>query len=113
MAYLAVGIVEPLVPTYQAEIAPSSLRGFFAGNVQVLVHVGSIWGAGMSHAYANETGRKGWMIPVAMQIIPAGLLLIAVPFCIESPRWLVQHNRKVWLVKSGRSSLLAANHLIL
>lgn len=95
LAYLAVGIVEPTIPTYQAELAPAALRGFFAGNVQVLVHLGSIWGAGMSRAYANEEGRKGWMIPVAMQMIPAILLLIGTPFCIESPRWLISHNRKV------------------
>lgn len=95
LAYLAVGIVEPLVPTYQAELAPAPLRGFFAGNVQVLVHVGSIWGSGMSRAYANEQGKKGWIVPTAMQFIPAILLLIAVPFCIESPRWLINHGRRV------------------
>lgn len=95
LAYVAVGIVEPTIPTYQAELAPAPLRGFFAGNVQVLVHLGSIWGAGMSRAYAYEEGKKGWMIPVSMQMIPAILLLIGVPFCIESPRWLISHDRKV------------------
>lgn len=95
LAYLAVGIVEPTIPTYQAELAPAPLRGFFAGNVQVLVHLGSIWGAGMSRAYANEESKKGWMVPVAVQMIPAILLLIGVPFCIESPRWLITHGRKV------------------
>jgi MFS transporter, SP family, sugar:H+ symporter len=95
LAYLAVGIVEPTIPTYQAELAPASLRGFFAGNVQVLVHLGSIWGAGMSRAYAYELERQGWMIPVAMQIVPALLLLIGTPFCIESPRWLISHDRRV------------------
>lgn len=94
-AYMAVGIVEPTIPQYQAELAPAPLRGFFAGNVQVLVHLGSIWGSGMSRAYSNETAPKGWMIPVAMQMIPAILLLIGVPFCIESPRWLITHDRKV------------------
>jgi MFS transporter, SP family, sugar:H+ symporter len=90
-----VGIVEPLIPTYQAELAPAPLRGFFAGNVQVLVHLGSIWGAGMSRAYSNELSKKGWMIPVSMQFIPAIVLLIGVPFCIESPRWLISKGRKV------------------
>jgi MFS family permease len=66
LAYLAVGIVEPLIPTYQAELSPAPLRGFFAGNVQVLVHLGSIWGAGMSRAFATEEGKKGWIIPVAV-----------------------------------------------
>lgn len=95
LAYLAVGIVEPAIPTYQAELSPAPLRGFFAGNVQVLVHVGSIWGSSMSRAYSNETHKKGWIIPTAMQLIPAILLLIFVPFCIESPRWLISKGRKV------------------
>jgi MFS family permease len=97
LAYVAVGIVEPTIPIYQAELAPAPLRGFFAGNVQVLLHLGSIWGAGMSRAYANETDRKGWMIPVSIQMIPAVVLLMGVPFCIESPRWLIAHDRKVSL----------------
>lgn len=83
---------------YQAEMAPAALRGFFAGNVQVLVHLGSIWGAGMSRAYAYEQGKRGWMVPVSMQMIPAVLLLIFTPFCIESPRWLLAHGRKVRLL---------------
>lgn len=49
----------------------------------------------MSRAYAYEEGKKGWIIPVSMQMIPAVLILASVPFCIESPRWLITHNRKV------------------
>lgn len=108
-AYLAVGIVEPTVPMYQAELAPAPLRGFFAGNVQVLVHLGSIWGAGMSRAYASETQKQGWMIPVAMQMIPAILLLVGVPFCVESPRWLISKSRKVSHCNDLRLALY--NHL--
>lgn len=95
LAYLAVGIVEPLVPIFEAEVAPAPLRGFFAGNVQVFLHIGSIIGAGLSRAYANEVSRKGWMVPVSIQMLPAIILLITVPFCIESPRWLIAHGRKV------------------
>ena len=104
IAYVAVGIVEPTVPTYQAELSPATLRGFFAGNVQVLVHLGSIWGAGMSQAYAHKLARSGFMIPISMQLIPAVLLLIGVPFCIESPRWLISHGRKGSFDKATASS---------
>jgi hypothetical protein len=48
----------------------------------------------MSRAFATEQGAKGWIIPVAVQTIPAIILLIGVPFCIESPRWLIAHGMK-------------------
>lgn len=48
----------------------------------------------MSRAFATEQSAKGWIIPVSVQTIPAILLLIGVPFCIESPRWLVAHGMK-------------------
>jgi MFS transporter, SP family, sugar:H+ symporter len=98
IAYMAVGIVEPLVPTYQAELSPAPLRGFFAGNSQFVVHFGSIWGSSMSFAYREEQGNKGWIIPVSMQMIPAVLLLVMIPFTIESPRWLITQDRKVGCV---------------
>lgn len=95
LAYLAVGIVENAVPSYEAELAPAPLRGFLAGNVQVFVHVGSIWGACMSYAFRFSTMREGWMIPVAMMLVPPMILLVLVPFCVESPRWLISKGRKV------------------
>jgi SP family sugar:H+ symporter-like MFS transporter len=95
IAYVAVGIVENAVPSYEAELAPPALRGFLAGNVQVFVHVGSIWGACMSYAFRFEMSRKGWLVPVGVQLIPPVLLLLSIPFCIESPRWLISKGRKV------------------
>lgn len=94
-AYLAVGIVENTIPSYEAELAPAPLRGFLAGNVQVFVHVGAIWGACMSYAFATSTEKAGWMVPVGVQLIPPFLLAVTVPFCIESPRWLLSKGRKV------------------
>ena len=49
-------------------------------NLQVLL--GNLWGAGMSRAYATETTSVGWLVPVGVQLIPAVLLLVAVPFCV-------------------------------
>ena len=48
----------------------------------------------MSRAFATEIAAKGWLIPTAMQLVPAVALLAAVPFCVESPRWLIAHGRK-------------------
>jgi hypothetical protein len=48
----------------------------------------------MCQAFATETTKKGWMVPVAVQAIPAVLILFLAPFTTESPRWLITHNRK-------------------
>jgi MFS family permease len=93
-AYLAVGIVENIVPAYQAELAPAEIRGFFAGSIQVFVHIGAIWASAVIRSYASESRAVGWLVPTAQQLIPAGLLLILVPFCVESPRWLLLHEQE-------------------
>lgn len=62
--------------------------------------LGNLWGAGMSRAYATEHGDKGWIIPTAVQLIPAILLLVLVPFTPESPRWLILKGRKEEAKKS-------------
>ena len=65
-----------------------------AGSIILFSSLGNLWGAGMSRAYATETGEKGWIIPTAMQFIPALLLAILVPFTTQSPRWLLLKGRK-------------------
>lgn len=85
----AVGIVENIVPAYHSELAPAEIRGFFAGSIQVFVHIGAIWASSVTRAYATHTSDVGWLVPTAQQLIPGVLLLIFIPFCIESPRWLL------------------------
>lgn len=50
----------------------------------------------------SPEGDRQWHIPIAVQFIPAGLLLITMPiFCPESPRWLMSKGR----VTQARKSL--------
>lgn len=81
-SYLAAGMVENAVPSYQSELSPAVLRGFFAGSIMGINTAGNVWGAGMSRAFATETGRVGYMVPVAVQLAPALMILALVPFCV-------------------------------
>lgn len=56
--------------------------------------LGNLWGAGMSRAYSTTLTKEGWIIPTAMQFIPAVLLLGLIPWTPESPRWLVSKGHK-------------------
>ncbi|ORY26771.1 general substrate transporter [Naematelia encephala] len=92
--YVVVGWIESSVPTYSAEIAPPSLRGFAAGLVTPMNTIGAVWGSGMCRAYATTTTKKGYLIPTGVQLAPAVLLALMLPFTAESPRWLVGRGRK-------------------
>ena len=94
IAYLGIGIVENAAPAYCSEISPAGLRGFMTGSMTVLVTGGNLWGAGMSRAFATEEGRIGWIVPVAIQLLPALMILAMVPFTpgqstvVRSPRMI-------------------------
>lgn len=46
-------------------------------------------------------GRTQWLIPFAVQLIPAGLFGLLVPVaCSESPRWLIMRGKREKAVKS-------------
>jgi hypothetical protein len=36
---------------------------------------------------------NSWRIPVAMQLAPAGIMAVIIPFIKESPRWLASKGR--------------------
>jgi SP family sugar:H+ symporter-like MFS transporter len=94
IAYFAVGLVENAVPSYTAETSPAATRGLLSGSLIMVTSIGNLWGAGMSRAYSTTLTNEGWMVPTAVQFIPAIGLLLLVPFTPESPRWLILKGRK-------------------
>ncbi|KAL7651557.1 hypothetical protein ACMYSQ_011263 [Aspergillus niger] len=85
--YLAVGL-------HTAQIAPSAVRGLLAGSITFVVALGNLWGSGVSRAYVDKIPTRGWLIPCAMQLIPAVNILSLVAFIPESPRWMLLKDKR-------------------
>ncbi|KAL0933613.1 ascus development protein [Colletotrichum truncatum] len=95
---VGVAIVSTSVPLYQAEISPAKKRGHFV----TMNHVGFIagiatglWvGYGMRY-WKSEAGiHYGWRLSIILEIIPALIFGIGLPWIPETPRWLVENGKK-------------------
>ncbi|KAG0745594.1 hypothetical protein G6F57_009177 [Rhizopus arrhizus] len=91
VAGLGVGTLSMAVPLYLSELSPKEIRGRLISLQQLMITIGimvAFWaGAG------TEIHHASWRIPIAIQIIPAGVLGIGAIFLPFSPRWLISHGR--------------------
>ncbi|WP_276309654.1 sugar porter family MFS transporter [Salinicola acroporae] len=99
---LAVGAASVMSPAYISEIAPSHLRGRLATIQQVAIIGGLFFSFLNNYILANVAGSstaplwfgfEAWRCMFWMELIPAGIFLIALMFIPESPRFLVSAGR--------------------
>lgn len=89
-----------VLPMYQAEVSTPDSRGFMVSMTGVMFALGymlSGWiNFGTYYAGINDSSSSfPWRFPLAMQILPAILLLMGSPLLPESPRWLIEKDRPV------------------
>ncbi|KAK2797971.1 hypothetical protein FQN51_008150 [Onygenales sp. PD_10] len=97
---MGVGSLSMCVPMYNAEIAPPELRGSLVGLQQLAITFGimiSFW-IDYGTNYIGGTGESqldaAWLVPLALQLVPAAVLGVGMVFMPFSPRWLVHHDRE-------------------
>ncbi|KAL5478685.1 hypothetical protein ACEPAI_1962 [Sanghuangporus weigelae] len=91
---MGVSVAIIAAPTFAVEIAPPQWRGRITALYNTGYFGGAIPAAGISLATERLNTDWSWRIPVLIQLIPALVVMLAVFFLPESPRWLYLHHRE-------------------
>ncbi|KDR84447.1 hypothetical protein GALMADRAFT_133742 [Galerina marginata CBS 339.88] len=94
IAGFGVGLVSCLVPMYQSECAPKSIRGLIVGLYQLAITIGALLAAIVLNATKDRQNHSAWRIPIAVQFAWAAILAGGMFLLPESPRYLLLKNRQ-------------------
>ncbi|KAF8165953.1 monosaccharide importer [Crassisporium funariophilum] len=94
IAGFGVGLVSCLVPMYQSECAPKSIRGLIVGLYQLAITIGALLAAIVLNATKNQASHSAWRTPIAVQFAWAAVLGGGMMLLPESPRYLLLKGRQ-------------------
>ncbi|KAI9638810.1 general substrate transporter [Dioszegia hungarica] len=104
IASIAMGLCVNIVPVYLSETSPASARGLGISlyqNIQAScafsncgLIIGVLIASGVVFATSTMNTQSSYLIPMGIQLVAPGLMLLATPFLPESPRWLVLNGRQ-------------------
>jgi SP family sugar:H+ symporter-like MFS transporter len=98
---LGVGGLSAAVPTYQAETAPSQIRGSLTATYQLFITLGILVAYAISIGTRSMSGSGSWRTVVGIGLIWPMILIGGMLFMPESPRWLAKQGR----IEHARESL--------
>ncbi|ORY10431.1 general substrate transporter [Clohesyomyces aquaticus] len=102
LAGLGVGGASNMVPIYISELAPPAVRGRLVGIYELGWQIGGLVGFWINYGLQETMApsHKQWIIPFAIQLVPAGMLLAGALWIKESPRWLFANGRREQALKN-------------
>ncbi len=103
----ASGFSSVLVPIYLGELAPPRLRGALGTLTQFAMVIGIFVADLLAFPFATETS---WRYLFAVTPMVAMLQILASPYLLESPRWLLNHDPKSNLARSIIQQLRGLRH---
>jgi sugar porter (SP) family MFS transporter len=91
---LGVGAVSVVNPIYVTENAPRAIRGLLTGMYQLFIVTGGMIAFWINYGANQHLSEDAmYIIPLAVQGIPALLLFSLMMLCNESPRYLARRDR--------------------
>ncbi|RSM08427.1 hypothetical protein CEP52_004703 [Fusarium oligoseptatum] len=90
---IAVGIASTVNPLYVSENAPRGIRGLLTGCYQLSIVTGLTLAFWINYGcLLHVRGHAQYIIPLALQALPAVILFFGMMFANESPRFLAQSD---------------------
>jgi MFS transporter, SP family, sugar:H+ symporter len=93
VAGLGVGGVSAVVILYVSEISPKRVRGLLVSVYQWAITIGLLIAAGVDQGTHTLNNRNSYRIPIALQLIWAGILAFGLFLLPESPRYLIKKGQ--------------------
>jgi sugar porter (SP) family MFS transporter len=97
---LVIGAYPVLAPAYISEVSPVVLRGIFTATVNTAYVTGQLIASGVLAGTQSRSDKWSYEIPFACQWIFPVFILAALPFCPESPWWLVRKGDREGALKA-------------
>ena len=90
---VVLGAYPVIAPVYISEVTPVVFRGIGAAFVNLSFVIGQLVASGVLAGTQSRDDRWSYDIPFACQWIFPIAILVALPFCPESPWWLVRKGQ--------------------
>ncbi|PQE22913.1 quinate permease protein [Rutstroemia sp. NJR-2017a BBW] len=102
LAGIGVGGASNLTPIYISELAPPAIRGRLVGLYEMGWQIGGVVGFWINYGVSTTmpADHAQWIIPFAIQLIPAGLMFAGLFLIKESPRWLMSKGKRTEALKN-------------
>jgi len=96
IAGLGIGACSNIVPIFISEVSPPAIRGRLIGLYEIGWQSGGLVGFWINYGVSKTlpANHKQWIVPFAVQLVPAGIFFLGLWYLRESPRWLLGKNRR-------------------
>lgn len=81
-------------PMYVVEVTHPAHRGVVTALYNTFYFTGAIVASGAGRSGLNMTGNISWLLPIWLQMLFSGVIVVFILFMPESPRWQYVHGKK-------------------